>query len=112
MNADDLLPNPEWWPEGYIYLHHNDEWLLLLSTQDGDLTQVQKGGFVQARIAINRATGEIVRPTPGVPIARWQAETLGELEQYWANIEQLETEAVSLEDWDFMDSRIGEPKQV
>ena len=85
------LPDPKGWPQGltqvvrrgeYVYLHHNEKWLVVLSTKEGDLVHVQKGGKVQARLAVNRTTGEIVHPTPGVRIEEWQADLLGYGQQY------------------------------
>ena len=85
------LPDPAAWPEElalavargeYAYLHHNKDWLILLSIRKGHLVEVQAGGAVQARLAVNRATGEIFHPTPKLRIEQWQADLMGYGEQY------------------------------
>ena len=110
------LPDHIEWPQEltgvvrrgeYIYLHHNETWLLMLSTREGDLVQVQKGGRVQARLAVNRITGEVVHPTPGSPIGEWQADLMGYGEQYRQAKERLRNAPIRPEER----QRIGNPKR-
>lgn len=82
------LPDPSGWPPKlvevvarghYLRWNHSDDWIILMSTLDGDTVPVQCGGTVQARLAVNRSTGEIVHPTPGARIGQWEAEIYGEV---------------------------------
>lgn len=89
------LPDPSAWPEEladvvargyYMRWNHSDDWIILMSTLDGDMVRVQCGGTIQARLAVNRSTGEVVNPTPGVSIGKWEAEIYGKAyksEQRW-----------------------------
>ena len=76
------LPEPRLWPEelarilgggSYVHLRHTGDWLILLSAEEGDTAEVQGGGRVQARLAVNRTTGELRRPDPGTSIDEWEA---------------------------------------
>lgn len=82
------LPDSSVWPPEltevaarghYLRWNHSDDWIILMSTLDGDTTPVQCGGTVQARLAVNRLTGEVVHPTPGTRISHWEAEIYGEV---------------------------------
>ncbi len=66
----------------YMRWNHSDDWIMLMSTLDGDKVPVQCGGSVQARLAVNRFTGEISHPTPGARIQQWEAEIYGEVYKY------------------------------
>ena len=110
------LPNPTDWPQElaitvergeYTYLHHDENWLLVLSMKEGDFVQVQAGGVVQARLAVNRITGEVVHPTPGVRIGEWQADLFGHSEQYREAKERSRTTPTRQEDRE----RLGNPKR-
>lgn len=77
----------------------------------GDLVQVQGNGTVQARIAINLTTGEVVHPVPGINIKRWQAEILGEVDLYERRREEQQNRPLDLSEWDFGGSLRGIPKE-
>ena len=113
------LPDPTGWPQEltqvvrrgeYIYLYHNEKWLVVLSTKEGDLVHVQKGGKVQARLAVNRKTGEMVHPTPGVRIEEWQADLLGYGQQYREAMERLRDSPIRPEELQRMRTKRGIPK--
>lgn len=115
------LPDPANWLEelarvvrrgDYIYMGHNDDWLILLSAKEGDLVGVQGGGAVQARLAVNRTTGEVIHPTPGVPIGEWQAGVMGEMERYLEDRERLRNSPLRRGDLNRMRFRRGRPKEV
>ncbi len=82
------LPDRSAWPPElaevvarghYLRWNHSDDWIILMSTLSGDKVPVQSGGAVQARLAVNRVTGEVIHPTPGAMIEQWQAEIYGEV---------------------------------
>ncbi len=116
------LPDPAEWPPAlteiaqhgeFVRWRQNADWLILLSAKEGDLVPVQDGGAVQARLAINRTTGEIVYPTPGARIREWEAEVMGEGEQYREARERLRNTPVRLEDWgQIRHLKMGKPKEV
>ncbi len=96
-----------------MYRTHNDNLLLLMSTKEGDLVTVHNGGAVQARLAVNRITGEVVHSPPGARIGQWEADIMGEGEIYRENMERLRTAPFSLEGWEQMGNPIrGRPKEV
>ena len=116
------LPDPTVWSqeltalvvrrEQYMYRGHNDICLLLMSVKEGDLISVQSGGVVQARLAVNRITGEVVHPPLGLRIDQWEAEVMGEGERYWERMEQLRTAPIHSEEWEQLGSWRGRPKEV
>ena len=78
---------------------NNSDWLVLLSVKRGDLAPGQDEGKVQARLAVNRNTGEVIHQTPGIPIEQWQAEIYGEVEEYFQRLEQRRTAPLDLSEW-------------
>ena len=97
----------------FVHWKHNTEWLILLSAKEGDLVPVQDGGAVQARLAVNRITGEIAYPSSGTPIREWEAEVMGEEEQYREARERLRNTPVRPEDWgQIRYLKMGKAKEV
>ena len=91
----------------YIRWNHNDDWLVLLSVKDSDVMPVQDGGRVQARLAVNRNTWEVVHPTPGIRISQWEAEIYGKSDEYRDNAARRRLTPTCLSDWD----RLGDPME-
>ena len=73
---------------------------------------VKNGGAVQARLAVNRITGDVVHPAPGVRIGEWQADMLGKGEQYREEMERLRTAPFREEEWEHLGTMRGKPKEV
>ena len=48
---------------------------------DGDVVRVPDGE-ASRRVAVNRRTGEVVHPTPGVRIGLWEAELYVKTDEY------------------------------
>ena len=125
MGAEDshwfsCLPDNASWPQEltdavgagkYIYWKHSPNWLVLLSTEPDDLVKVQGGGKVQARLAVNRRTGEVRHPTPGIPIGQWEAEVLGQLDEYHQRRQGMRDSIVDLADWKKFEVRPGIPRR-
>ena len=114
------LPDAAVWPASltealesgsYFFLAHKGEWVVLLSLVEGDVIQVQGNGTVQARLAINLTTGEVVHPVPGINLKRWQAEILGEVDLYERRREQQQNLPLDMSEWDFGGSERGIPKE-
>ena len=80
----------------YIPLRVTENWLVLLSATEGD-TIINCGSRVQARLAVNRTTGEIERPPQEIDIDEWEATILGELRRYLADMERLRTSHTALD---------------
>ena len=91
-----------------MYRTHNDNLLLLMSTKEGDLVTVHNGGAVQARLVVNRITGEVVHSPPGARIAQWEAEIMGDGEICRKNVERLRTAPFRPQDW----KQLGNPIRV
>lgn len=92
------LPESEKWPKelveilergAYILMRRTDEWLILLSTAKGNTIIGHTGGRVQARLAVNRTTGEVVHPVVGDHMDEWEASVLGEVDKYKDDVERL-----------------------
>ena len=120
-NWISLLPDPEEWPSAlvkivrhgeFILWRHNDQWVILLSTTEGDLISVQGNGVVQARLAVDRLSGEVVYPSPGVCITEWEAEVMGEEEVLRESRERLKNAPLRPEDWNRMEGRKGRSKEA
>ncbi len=114
------LPDRTMWPASlvafmdsgnYMVLAHEEDQVVLLSLTSDDLFQVRPGRTIQARIAISLKTGEVVRPTPGTNLNRWQAEVLGRAELYEQHRRQQQNLPLNLAEWDFGGVRYGIPKK-
>ena len=53
--------------------------LMLMSTMQGDQVEVQDGGVVGARIAMDRHTCVVTYPFRSVPMEQWETQAMGVL---------------------------------
>ena len=114
----DLLPDRADWPPElivavesgkYISWKHDASCLLLLSTQSGDQIVV-RGGQVQARIAVDRRTGDVTRPSPDVSISQWEADLFGRGEEHRRRLESRQQAPIDLSEWNHFGTFLGVPK--
>ena len=118
----ELLPEREGWSDDlarvvsrgdYILWRYNNDHVILLSAAEGDTIAVLHGkGRVQARLAINRSTGEVVRPGPEIEIGEWEALVMGELDRYLADLERLRNNPWSALRISHARFSEGKPKEV
>ena len=72
--------------------------------------RVQGSGRVRARIVVDRHTCEVTRQTPGVPIEEWEAEVMGELDQYLQRRERRRNSPLDMSRWELGAVIPGIPK--
>ena len=110
IDWQDFLPDDSMgWPHelimmvrcgNYVYHHHTEDWLFLVSNSEDGMVGVYEGDGVQPVLAVNRCTGEVVHQTPGVSIEEWQAGLPRHSERYLAGMEYLRDVPVLSEEWE------------
>ena len=117
----EYLPDRETWTPAlvevvmrgqYIRWSHDGDWIVLMSTRDDDLIRVQGGSLVQARLSVNRHTGDVLYPQAGVNIGFWEAEIYGQGGEYLERQSRRTPAQTEPAEWDQVGfPRTGKPKQ-